>query len=254
MGGLLSKSTATNEINSMVNASISILNQMTQNCYTNAANVQGLSFRNIKGNIDIENLNWNQMIVANSACIASQAASNEAKQAVSQQLSQAATALVGALSLGQSDANNLINAAVDMSQHIINAFAQTCQSTASNSQTIQFDGVVGNITIGYTSQIAWTQSIQAATQCVQNAVAQTTSAQTIKQIIDQTASAKNAGLLDFLKYGMIFIVLVIGLVVIGGVVLLPKILGAGGGGTTLQTLLPATAMAATAVPAAPKKP
>lgn len=203
------------------------MNSATQSCYTSAANVQGLSFRNIKGNIDIQNLNWDQLIVMNAACTANVSATTAVQQAVTDKLSAMAAATAGALSLGQTDTNNFISAAVDLSQKIVNAFAQSCHSAASNSQTITFDGHVGNITLGYLNM---SQKISLTTDCVMNAVMDTEAAQKITQIIDSSATSKNAGLLDFLKYGIIAFVFIAAIMAVVAIVVGPKLFESPAGG------------------------
>ncbi len=224
MGGLLSKSQAQNTVNSMINAGISVMNTQTQSCYASAASVQGLSFNNITGNIDLENLNWKQIIVMKSDCMASMTSSTVIQQAVDSKLTSMASAIAGSLSLGQTDTNNLIKASVDLSQRIVNAFSQSCKSSASNQQVINFNGVVGNIKIGYAN---WDQMLQITTKCVLDAVMNTDSTQQITQIIDASAKSKNEGLTDIIKYIIIGLVVVCGLAAAAAIVLGPKLLASG---------------------------
>lgn len=221
MGALASKATASNELDAMIKAGVSVATSTAQSCFPRLSQQQIIQIANAHGNVDINGIKAGQTIFLDVNCMSTSSVTNDVQQQISSQLSQMANALVGGLSLGQSDANNLMKSTIDLSSAIANAFTQSCTLAASQQQLISVIDVGGNVHI---SNIDWDQFANTVLDCVQQTVVNTTAAQTIAQIIDQGAKAKNAGFLDFLGGMAGKLVLIVIAVVIGAVFLVPKIL------------------------------
>ncbi|AYV86188.1 MAG: hypothetical protein Solumvirus1_63 [Solumvirus sp.] len=233
MGGLFSNARAENELNNVINAGISVVNKSVQDCLPKLSNTNNIQFKATNGGvIDIGTIDVNQIVTVDTNCVANNAASTQLSQDIQNQMAQTAAATVGALSLGSTDANNYINSVTNLSQQISNSFLQKCSPTANNTANFQVaaDGTGSQFKLGFYNL---NQAISGVTQCMQTTVADSQAAEDLKQSIDQSATAKNEGLLDFL--GIILAVLaVIAVIVIIVIIVLVIPKGGGGSKTTVS--------------------
>jgi hypothetical protein len=231
MGGLFSKAKATNELNTMINAGIEVYNTTTQNCSSLINNVNDITIEvdGNNNNIRVTDIVQGQSVSLNSECVSKAAADTTVSQDVTNKVTQQASAIVGSLSIGNSEANNIINNSYDLSQKIVNTFEQKCSPTVNNSNQFKFTskGTGNTILIGYINQ---NQLVNAVTKCMQDTIATSDLAQSIEQDIAQSATAKNEGLLDFLKWIAIAIIAIIALIIII-VIIIVIVKAAGGGGS-----------------------
>jgi hypothetical protein len=247
MGGLFSKAQATNELNTMINAGVSVYNTTMQKCDTLINNNNEIDIINQGNNntITVQNILQGQTVNLNSDCVSKAAADTTISQDVTNAITQQASAIVGSLSIGSSEANNIINNSYDLSQKVINTFEQTCSPLVNNSNVLKFtsSGTGNTILLAYINQ---EQLVNATTKCMQDTIASSNLAQSIEQDISQSATAKNEGLLDFLKWIAIAIIAIIALIVII-VIIIVIVKAAGGGSTEVTNITSPTSMPTSAV-------
>lgn len=216
---------STNQVNSIINAGIEVVNTSVQNCFpvvSNSVEVQ-ICADGTGNQVKIDKIDINQYAKLDSKCVQTAQATTEISQDVINSISQKAESVVESLSLGVADANNIINNSYSLSERIINAFTQNCSPKVNNSAQFQVcaKGTNNVIDVGY---INATQGIDAISQCIFNSVSDSKAAQDIKQTIDQSATAKTEGLLNGLKW----IGIILGAIV--GIILLVVIIKAISGG------------------------
>lgn len=232
MGGLFSNARAQNELDSVINAGISVVNKSVQSCSSPVGNVADYTIVAENGStVNIGELNTTQAIKIDTNCVANNSTSTQLSQDIQNQMAQTAAATVGALSMGSTDANNYINSVTNLSQEISNTFIQKCSPAITNQAALNIKAT--NNSQIYAAFINTNQSIDATTQCMQTTVANSQAAQDLKQSVDQSATAKNEGLLDAIGLilailGVIAIIIIIVVIVIA----IPK----GGGGSSKTSI------------------
>lgn len=215
MGNLLSKAKATNEVNNLINLGVDVYNTTVQNCSTAINNVNDITIisEGNNNNIDVTNITQRQTVNLDSDCVSKAITDTTIKQDVINKMVQDAAATVGALSIGSSEANNIINNTYNLSQKVIDTFEQKCSPSVDNSNNIKFTSKGDNNKI-YIAYLSQEQIVKVTTKCIQDTLATSDLAQSLEQDLSQTASAKNEGLLDFLKWIAIAIIGIIGIIVI----------------------------------------
>lgn len=204
---------ATNQLNSAITDSITILNTTTQNCVPKSSEQQIID---ISGccNVNINGITYDQLSFVNTTCVEN-ATSNTATQiTVKNQVKQKAASIVGELGLGTSDASNLINTMIDLATNIINSFSQTCAASISNEQILSIkcpstcdcknnsNGCTANI-----NNVSLYQSADQLATCTLTSSSVSSAKDSITQIIDQSATATVQGL-----GGLILLIIIIVLV------------------------------------------
>ena len=228
MGGLFSSSYAENQLNDMINVAINIANTATQNCLVSGFNNQDITIQNWNGSVIIEHLDFSQIVALNSTCSTNAAFSSQIQTQIESELQQQASALVGALSLGSSDAENIINAVISLSQQITNTFLQNCTTASGNNFKVTLNSGTGSIYIGYINDKQYIKSVQ---NCIQQVASTSDAASLIKQTIAQSATAQTEGIIDaltklLLPLALVLIVVVV--IVLGLSVAKPGMFGSAG--------------------------
>ena len=225
MGGANVK--AVDTVNTMIQAGVSVVNSVNQKCLPSVQNFSDIQIVAENGAvININEIDLSQIVQLNSQCFSSAQISTQVSQDIQNQIAQVASSTAGLLNWGSADAENFISNSYNLSQDISNTFFQKCSPVASNTSTIGIEakGTGSVINVGY---LSLKQANDVTSNCVQNVVANSTAAQNLEQIINQSATAKAEGLGDILKW--ILIILVVGGVVILIVMIFTAILKAGGG-------------------------
>jgi hypothetical protein len=247
MGGLFSNARAENEANTIINSGISVANDTLQKCgvQLNNINQDDIVVSGNSNTVDISEIEQDQSVILDSSCVANNTASTTLSQDVTNAMQQAAAAIVGSLSLGSSDANNIINNTYNLSEQLTNSFVQKCSPQVNNDNSVQFT-IKGNTNKLYIGYIDQNQLANVVTSCLQQSVIQNQAAQNIQQTIAQSATAKNEGLLDALKWVLII------LAIVGGIILLVIVIvfisgafhsgGSSGSGSSTAEVAAAAAM------------
>jgi len=196
---------AKNEVDSAIAASVSILNSSIQTCETSLSQNESIIVKDCP-NIDIENVNFNESGTVNVSCAQTNSVTQNVKNQVDAQMTQMAEAIKQALSFnpGSAEANNIDRLSVQLSTSVVNTFSQSCIPSVSNNETISASctGADGTATIKF---VNFNEYDSATSTCVQNNNSVQTIANSIKAIIDQSATAKEAPLFSL---GLVIIIIV----------------------------------------------
>lgn len=192
---------AENQIRNAVNASISIMMDSSANCITT---VSGANIISIVGgrNINLKDIRQKVWVKVNTTCVTSQTNKSSVQQSVDAQFKQAASAISEAFSLGDTKAKNVTESVMNLSTQVISRATALFQSIASSTNTISIVGVDG-MTMEVVDQEVMLNEVASATM---DQLMDTTSGQTIKLIVDQTAKATT------MNFTAIVAIIVIGVV------------------------------------------
>jgi hypothetical protein len=188
-----SSSTVTDEqINNIINSVI--VNNVTT-CKTPLSQQQKLDFQNVRGNVDINGLDWSQYANLNLTCVGSNNSANKIRSAVEQELDQLATSHAGFFSTSSSSSksnNQLIN---NISNEFTNNNIQECASGIAQSQNITAKNISGNVVV---EDVNWEQSATSIADCMFNNETVSENSNQLVSNINQSSSATSEGPLDTL--------------------------------------------------------
>jgi len=203
----MGNSTSNNVAEQMVNLSIDIMNNYTQNCSTQQQNNIEINASNCNG-LTIANLNQSQYSVINTNCISNAMTQSAIQSDISQALTQQAEAITQSLGgFAQADANNFASTAVRLGETIQNNYTSTCINNETNNFTVNCSNSAG-VFIGPVSQ---QQTLDSIAKCALQAQTTNDIKNTISQQISQSAIAKEENSLSF---GLIFIAIVVIIILI----------------------------------------
>ena len=146
-----------------------------------------------QGDVNITNNTFKITANVNMSALQTALSDTNAKNAIKNQLEQAAKTLTTGISLLQfTDATNTINLFVKTGVDLSTTITQNCASTQNNIQSIELENRIGgNVTV---SGNIFEQMSAIYSQCSQNAVAKNTVVQDIQNKVDQASSATIKGL------------------------------------------------------------
>jgi hypothetical protein len=182
------KTTAKNEVKSMTDISMSILNEFAVDCSTT------LSQDNIINasddcSITLEDTDLTNTAYVDKSCLLSVSNVAQMQATIAQQMDQMAETVSQQFSLAKAESENLIDSTIILSQDIVNTFTLDCSEDLYQSNQVTCSGN-GNITLkGVTLENF--AKIQA--DCVQDVLNSSEAAVDVETIIGQSAKAKQEG-------------------------------------------------------------
>lgn len=200
---------SSNTINSLVNVSTKVATDYNNNC-TNAV-TQNIEVNILPGcdNFTAGDITNGSVTVVNTACLQDVNVSTQMQTDISQAMKQAAESVVSGLGIGGANAQNVINNSVTIGNEILNYYTVSCTNSVGQSVKINCSAPgaqIGNIT---------NKNYQAALMnCIQRGLSTSDAVTQLKQVIDQTATAKVDGGLGLIAVIVVLIVIIVIIVVI----------------------------------------
>lgn len=197
----MGNATATNTVQSVIDTSISVSNQYTLDCSTKDISTQTFDFNGCK-NVDISHITSGSYFYVNRQCLQDTNTQNQINADISQAISQAAQAITQNLGLpSSSDAQNVVNQAMNLGVAVTNVYAQDCSLVSDQQQTFKCTNSQ-NIVITDVGESSTLTSIQ---KCTSNNSTLDSVKATLHSTISQTAVAKQENVLS----GLITIILIV---------------------------------------------
>lgn len=203
-------SVSSNTVKNLTQIGINIVNDFTQSCKTTLSANQIVSGDKCPG-LKIGKIDVNSFQVINQGCIGSQSVTSQINSAVVQQMRQAAESIVQNFGFPSvAVANNFLELTDQLALNISTTFLQQCTGAAfanqgfvcTNSANVQ----IGSITLN-SAQVG-------ISQCVGSQVSSSSITSQMKQLLDQTATAKEANVFTAIVIALALILII--LMVIGG--------------------------------------
>lgn len=197
----------------ILESSASILNETIMKNTSTISQTQGIKIRNVKGDVNISNINWKQFAQINTKALASSAVSNEVAQQLQEKFKTEAAAVSESLSLSVNQSQNVSKLSQKLAIEVANKFSQECSQQTNQSQSFDIEGVGGNVNI---HAINWEQYASQTLECTLNSAANSSTVTEIENEIDVGAKAEGKGLMSGPLIFILVIILVIGAVLYGG--------------------------------------
>jgi hypothetical protein len=205
MGNTISE----NVVNTAIEAMMSVVNSSAQSCSQKYQSSQSLNIsgNTVGGNIIVSNTELDSFNVISSSC--SQSISNDTnlKAEIQETVDQLAKSISVGSGLSSTDAENVTNALISMSQNIINETYQSCATAVSQTQGVNIsnNNVGGNIQV---SGLKFSTQNQTLAKCAQNGLNKSSEALTIQLAIKQKATAVTVGLMAIMIIGLVVAMLI----------------------------------------------
>lgn len=200
---------SSNTINSLVNVSTKVANDYNNNCTNTVKQTVEVNILPGCDNFTAGNIENRSVTVINTACLQDVNVSTQMQTDISQAMKQAAESVVSGLGIGGANAQNVINNSVTIGNEILNYYTVSCTNEIGQSVKINCSApgaLIGNIT---------NKNYQAAlTNCIQRGLSQSDAVTQLKQVIDQTATAKVDGGLGLIAVIVVLIIIIVIIVVI----------------------------------------
>lgn len=210
--GIFDSNYASNVTNVVVDATVKLINNITQNNVTVVTNINSIKFDGCT--IDNMQIFQEGAINVNIQGVQNSVSTMKSQQSIDAVAKQLATAIGQNVDLGIGDSvksENVANLTAKAYSEIVNNITQTCFTSGTMAnEVICHDSTLTNSLI---SQKTWGDFV---TKCVQNAAVSSESYQALKAAVEQTAKAKTANALWSLALFLIAIVIIF--VGTGGVV------------------------------------
>jgi hypothetical protein len=203
MGATISSNIA----KSLVQDSLSIANTYTQACTTTLGQQNGITVNNCKGKFD--HVNFANTVVINQQCLSSANTTSAMQSSIATALAQKATAIGQSLGLGVTLTNNLVDATTTLAETVTNAYTNACASNITMSNKITCDN--STIDISY---VNFQNSAQDYSNCIQQAITNSSAESNISQIINQSSFAKTEN--SFAILAIVGGIIVVALIITGG--------------------------------------
>ena len=206
---------STNETDDIVNSTLKILNQTTQNCSTGAGNTWSLSTKGC--DVNITNVTLNQTIVLNSTCLANIESNNDINQKIDQQIKQLAIATAESAfggGVSSAEAANIIRLTNNLSQEIKNQYFQTCVVKTDNNISLFFDCTDNPEVQINLNNLETNQNIDVTASCVLKNSTVNSLKNELQQVIDQSAKSTATSTLSLWMIIVIIVVIIIIIIII----------------------------------------
>jgi hypothetical protein len=201
-------STSKVEVNKMMDIASKILNDTIAENSSSIQQNQRIEIKEVKGDVNISNINWSQFAQIDMKALASSKVNNEITQQLTEALTAQATATSEALSLSVNNSQNLSNLTTKLSSEIANKFTQTCSQHTEQNQEIIIGIAGSNVNI---TAVNWDQYAKQAIECTLNAIAKSATVAEVESIIDVGATAEGKGLLSG---PLLFVILIVAIIVL----------------------------------------
>jgi hypothetical protein len=147
------------------NSVMNVMNFSLQNCATFAGNDMSIKIVDVKGNVDINHLDWSQWASINTQCVQQQSFTDIGQKLLVIAQNSAKT-IVGTMNKYDVDVSgsDVEDVMVNISNTVTNTLQQTCVLNIQNQQQIIIAEVDKDVTIEY---LKWTQVIDGVLSCIQ---------------------------------------------------------------------------------------
>ncbi|ELR17058.1 uncharacterized protein ACA1_056890 [Acanthamoeba castellanii str. Neff] len=214
-----------NEINTAINSMIAEINSTTQHCQTKSSQGQQINVDTVCGpnvsKIDISHNNFNIQGTFDSSHN-----SNAADQNIKNMMKQLAKSLEGSLGIGYVSANNVQQLTEDIAATINNSTINDCIVDLAMNQGIYVKLDSGKCPMDSDIKITYNNFNELSTDmtsCMQMVANSNTAMQTLRNIIDQKATATVEGILSPLLIIILVILLIVGGIMFGGTKMLTSL-------------------------------
>lgn len=177
----------------------------------NIQNSQLIQVIDVDGDVTIEGNIVTSTIQINMQALLQTLATEQAQQDIAIQVEQVAKSLVKDINLGNiSNATNIVRQTINDTIDISIASTQSCAAQGIANQTIQVSHVVHNVIIRDNHLTAVAKSIQ---DCIQRSIGNSSSVQTLQDMVNQTASSTAKGF-SLTQLSILAGIIVLGLAVV----------------------------------------
>lgn len=197
MGGSHSK--AKNTIDSFISSTINILNKTVLNVSVQQSQTQNMKITDIKGNVNISNLNWSQVVSIDTTAFQTAVVSNDTQNKVSELISQTIDQLTQSFSFRSGDqktVENLTKMVTNLATNVTNSFQTDCLANIIQSQSFSIERVDGSVSV---NNVDWSQASGVVLKCVQNSDTVNKSVNDLISEITQKGTMKEAGMFDWIS-------------------------------------------------------
>ena len=175
---------------------------------------QVVSVARVHGDVHISGNTFSQRANVNMHALLDALSTEEAQQAIMQELAQEAKSVTSGLNIGQfSDAQNTMNLLMEATINLLTTIGQTCKAFNRQHQTIVVKRVSGNV---FVQDNVFEQMYDILQDCTEKAASDNRLIQDLSSRLSQTSSAKSEGLSGWALVALL--AAFIGVPVIGGVV------------------------------------
>ncbi len=207
-------SISTNISNAVTKAVAKVSSNIIQRTELTQDMGQVISVSRVHGDVHISGNTFSQRANVNMHALLDALSTEEAQQAIMQELAQEAKSVTSGLNIGQfSDAQNTINLLMEATINLLTTIGQTCKAFNSQHQTIVVKRVYGNVFI---QDNVFEQMYNILQDCTEQAATDNRLIQDLSSKLSQTASATSEGLSGWVLVALL--AAFIGVPVIGGVV------------------------------------
>lgn len=218
-------SQGTNAMQSLVDVTLAATTRAVLDCSHTIAQTQEILINDCT-NVSIEDVQMNQAVEINGACIQDNFFSSENNELVAAAVEQQAKAINSSLKLIPSEARNVTTMSTNLSSTIQTNFFQTCKKSL-----VAVQGIILNDCLNVSVRnVDFSQQLEETMSCAQQNSTNTSQAAAVVAAVNQTASAtsKNS------KKSLTTLLIVVGLLaVVGGITMLlrPKVTPSLGSGS-----------------------
>lgn len=197
MGGSHSK--AKNTIDAFISSTINVLNKTVLSVSTQQSQTQDMKIIDIKGDVNISNLNWSQVVSIDTTAFQTAVVSNDIQNKVQELVSQAINQITQSFSFrigDKSEIENLTKMVTNLATNITNSYETDCLVNIIQSQSFSIEKVDGSVTV---NNIDWSQASGVVVKCIQNSDTVNKSVNDLISEITQKGTMKEAGMFDWLS-------------------------------------------------------
>jgi hypothetical protein len=216
MGAAISSNVIQSTMKSITNVSSTI----AQKQKVSLDSSQIISISNTRGDVILRDNVQNVVANLNAKALMTALSTTEARTALTSELQQTAKSLISGINLGQlAHSYNVVENYMEAMLNLVTNIGQTCEAKARQTQEIRIDMTYGSVKITNTLQNAL---LNAASECILDAVSQSTAVTDLQTLIDQSAEAEAKGISEW----AIVALAIIGLLALVLPIVLPIALGA----------------------------
>jgi len=212
MGGQVSTAKVTSETVNHLVASAVIKNNAV--CSASTTQSQGIKLGTVGGNFTLSGATFDAESKVNLSCLQESANNASLANEISNQIMQQAAAKntgqnIGAQVSLTDEQSKLVN---DISQSIDIQNVKSCLANSNQNQVISAENVQGNVTL---TDIQFKAATDLVSNCIQKDANTSALVNKLANSLSQTATASNAGFLNFDSSNLIIIVVIIIALIIG---------------------------------------
>lgn len=197
---------SSNVSSQLISASTDIITTAYQNCQVDANQFQQIVTIDCD-NVQILDNTFKQFYAVRADCVQNTSSDANIQNNIQQQASQLAQAVTQQFGLGTAVASDMGKNTIELVNNIQSSFTENCATKIASGQTIK---CVGSNNVEINGNV-FDQSFEGTRSCMQDTVSNNQADTAIKQIISQTAKAKEANFLSGI-IGGIALILILGII------------------------------------------